>query len=379
MPMDDKQIAENIFIKRLLVDGYSVGIHNKNLYIHNVPIINSSWYVEDWILISSLETSNIAQHWVYSTIKPYRINEAGSCIPDDAPHYNVSPTNIDWIDVYQLSRKPPKDYTDYYHKMVTYINILLQNAKEVNPDASATRWIPSPYPSNLISILNHFDSNASRGNFWYLDECFYGHDVAIIGMGWTWSYILDLVSRVPVSSITLFDDDTYEEHNFFRSPGIISYEWSRNKSLVFAETYSYRHQRITAREVKINESNLWELDAFNFIFICIDSMHWRKIITDYLNSKWITYIDTGINVLRSRKGLMGVTKVSSHINLQESTEQDDNNLYHENIQIAELNSLAASLAVIEWKNIIWFYWRKNTNNVRNDIELNIEALWSPKQ
>jgi len=42
--------------------------------------------------------------------------------------------------------------------------------------------------------------------------------VAIIGLGGTGSYILDLVAKTPVKEIHLFDADALLNHNAFRHP-----------------------------------------------------------------------------------------------------------------------------------------------------------------
>ncbi len=44
--------------------------------------------------------------------------------------------------------------------------------------------------------------------------------MAIIGVGGTGSYILDLIAKTSVKEIHLFDGDTFDSHNAFRSPGI---------------------------------------------------------------------------------------------------------------------------------------------------------------
>ena len=82
-----------------------------------------------------------------------------------------------------------------------------------------------------------------------------------------------------------------------------------------------------------------------------------------------SYIDVGISVESvDNQCLIGTMKVVSskpgckdfrisknRINFDEA--EDD--LYNENIQIAELNSLNACLAVIKWKKFLGFYQDKN--------------------
>jgi tRNA A37 threonylcarbamoyladenosine dehydratase len=44
--------------------------------------------------------------------------------------------------------------------------------------------------------------------------------VAIVGLGGTGSYVLDLVVKTPVREIHAFDGDWFVQHNAFRSPGL---------------------------------------------------------------------------------------------------------------------------------------------------------------
>ena len=48
--------------------------------------------------------------------------------------------------------------------------------------------------------------------------------VAIVGVGGTGSYVLDLVAKTPVREIHLFDGDDFLQHNAFRAPGAPSLE-----------------------------------------------------------------------------------------------------------------------------------------------------------
>ena len=51
-----------------------------------------------------------------------------------------------------------------------------------------------------------------------------GPKIAIVGVGATGSYVLDLVAKTPVAEIHLFDRDMFLNHNAFRSPGAPSLE-----------------------------------------------------------------------------------------------------------------------------------------------------------
>ena len=48
------------------------------------------------------------------------------------------------------------------------------------------------------------------------------HRIAIVGLGGTGAYVLDLVAKTPVAEIHLYDGDVFLQHNAFRSPGAAS-------------------------------------------------------------------------------------------------------------------------------------------------------------
>ena len=45
-----------------------------------------------------------------------------------------------------------------------------------------------------------------------------GQKIAIVGLGGTGSYILDLIAKTEVSEIHLIDADEFVNHNAFRAP-----------------------------------------------------------------------------------------------------------------------------------------------------------------
>jgi hypothetical protein len=70
----------------------------------------------------------------------------------------------------------------------------------------------------------------------------------------------------------------------------------------------------------------------------------------------------GIQMVEEKKQLLGILSTtlvapehSSHVSKYISFVDDPNDLYDRNIQIAELNSLNAALAIIKWKKFLGFY------------------------
>lgn len=105
----------------------------------------------------------------------------------------------------------------------------------------------------------------------------------------------------------------------------------------------------------------------DFVFISIDSGIARNLIVDYLVSEKIPFIDTGIglqNINDTINGLIRTTvfdknnydRISTYIDFDE----DGDNIYNTNIQIAECNALNATIAVIEWKKYFNIYENANS-------------------
>lgn len=103
---------------------------------------------------------------------------------------------------------------------------------------------------------------------------------------------------------------------------------------------------------------------FDFVFICVDKPEARKIIIDALHRLGIPFIDVGMHMQASKDDrLMGQCRAT----LSTPTENDHiagcvsfqeartNDIYASDIQVAELNAISATLAVIKWKKLLTFY------------------------
>ena len=97
----------------------------------------------------------------------------------------------------------------------------------------------------------------------------------------------------------------------------------------------------------------------------------------------IPFIDVGLGVNSTNEKLFGSIRVTvvtnaknDHLVNRIGSEETGNNEYSKNIQIAELNCINATLAVIKWKKIVGFYqdikqehnvlYFINTNNLLNE-------------
>ena len=192
--------------------------------------------------------------------------------------------------------------------------------------------------------------------------------VAIIGLGGTGSYVLDLVAKTPVREIHLFDGDEFLQHNAFRAPGASSLEnlrARRSKVQYYADVYGVMRRGVIPHPEFIDENNLDHLAGFDFVFVCVDRASARKLTSDFLHGQGTPFVDVGmeIQLIEEAARLIGTCRVTlstpqkrDHFPRHVSLAGDlANNVYATNIQVADMNALNAALAVLKWKKFCDFY------------------------
>ena len=355
-------------LKRLVDDGYEVEIWSGFLILKNIPYVTTEGSVARGSLVSSLELAgDIAakpgDHVAYFTGGP-------PCDQTGQPLTRIiigQGTNrlAEGLEVNcTFSSKPSAGYQDYYEKMNTYVSIISRHARMLDPDATARTFSLAVSPDE-DSVFKYIDTASSRAQVGNVNEKLKLNAVAIVGLGGTGSYILDLVAKTPVKEIHLFDGDKFGQHNAFRSPGATSVEVLREspqKSEHFRSIYCQMRRGITAYG-HVDEGTIDVLERMDFAFISIDQGHFRKLIVEKLEASGVPFIDVGMGVLENDNSLFGQirTTLSFEGHREEARSRLplwDNaaaNEYGRNIQIAELNALNAALAVIQWKQYAGFY------------------------
>jgi len=195
-----------------------------------------------------------------------------------------------------------------------------------------------------------------------------GQHVGIVGLGGTGSYVLDLVSKTPVARIHIFDDDSFDQHNAFRSPGAASTtELAERRSKVehFDRIYSRLHRGIVPHRTKIGPATVGLLDGLDFVFLCMDGTTGRRSLIQRLEANGTSFIDVGMGLHAADCGLTGTLRVTTstpamrdhvwHRQRIPMLFENDSDPYASNIQVGELNALNAALAVVRWKRLCGFY------------------------
>jgi hypothetical protein len=122
------------------------------------------------------------------------------------------------------------------------------------------------------------------------------------------------------------------------------------------------HAGITPHDYYVTPDNISELSAYDFVFISVDKNAVRSTIADGLLKLGMSFIDSGLGVNKVDDALIGSLRIttgtktkSDHLSYRIGSMEFEENDYCANIQIADLNCLNATLAVIKWKKIIGFY------------------------
>ncbi len=131
--------------------------------------------------------------------------------------------------------------------------------------------------------------------------------MAIVGIGGTGAYLLDLVAKTPIREIHLYDGDLIEQHNIWRFPGAVSAEAVRqrpNKATYFSERYEPLRRGVIPHPYYVDESNVAELRDKDFVFIAVDQPKARSLIAKRCSEFGVACIDVGMTVKRKAGGTL---------------------------------------------------------------------------
>ena len=214
---------------------------------------------------------------------------------------------------HMFSTKPRAGYADYYEKMTTHVRILASQAQAIEPDATAITFPVVP-DEEEDSVFRYIDTATSRAGIGATRERLKVGPLAIIGLGGTGAYVLDLVAKTPVEQIHLFDGDRFAQHNAFRAPGAASMEELAarpQKVDYFARRYAEVHRGIIAHDCYLDETNLTQLEGMSFAFMAIDRNEPKRAIIEKLEAEQIPFIDVGMGINLVDGALAGLLRVTT--------------------------------------------------------------------
>jgi hypothetical protein len=367
--MSQQLISHSPDLKQLRDEGYDIEVRSSYLLIKNVPYVNSNKQIKFGTLVSELnlagDKATIPNTHVALFEGDYPCYKDGSEIRQIKHQSENKSIDKDLVVNHSFSSKPKLTgaYKDYYEKMTTYVAIISGPAYAIDSNVTA-KTFPAIETSEDDSVFNYVDTASSRAGIITVTRKLEIGKVAIVGMGGTGSYVLDLIAKTPVKEIHLFDGDEFLNHNAFRSPGAPSIDELKKKSkkvVYFAERYSKMRRNIVPHDYYLVSSNIDQLQGMDFVFLCLESES-KKLIVEKLEELDIPFIDAGMGVQLVDDSLLGVLRITSstnkkrdHVKKRIPFSNGGGDDYSRNIQIADLNALNAALAVIKWKKLFKFY------------------------
>jgi len=287
--MSQRPINLSSDLKKLRDEGYNIEVKGGHLIVKDVPYVSSNKILNTGILVSTLALADD------KTQKPetHVMHFAGDhpCDQNGAPLTRMV-INSDrkellkdvWIN-YMFSVKPLSGaYEDYYAKVIQHIAMLSGPAQAIDPNVSA-RTYPVVMTGEEESVFKYEDTASSRAEISAVSERLAIRRIAILGLGGTGSYVLDLAAKTPAKEIHLYDGDLFLQHNAFRSPGAPSggeLEEKLYKAVYFERLYSKMRRGVFSHPVYICESNIDELRQMDFVFICIDAGDAKRLVVTKL-------------------------------------------------------------------------------------------------
>jgi hypothetical protein len=132
----------------------------------------------------------------------------------------------------------------------------------------------------------------------------------------------------------------------------------------FAREYARMHRGVRPHPVRITADNVAELIDADLVFLTMDANLDKKILVEALTAARVPFIDTGIGVSNDPHGIAGQIRITTstpgrdeHISRDGliSYISGDDAEYDTNLQVAELNMMAAFQAVMQFKKLYSFY------------------------
>ena len=198
--------------------------------------------------------------------------------------------------------------------MTTYVGILSGPARRIDSTATAKTFPLIEPEKESDEPFNYTDTASSRAEIVVVTKKLALKKIAIVGLGGTGSYVLDLVAKTPVREIHLYDGDTFFQHNAFRSPGAPSGDDLRAKlpkATYFKNLYAKMHRGIVDHAVYLDAGNVEELRGMDFVFLCLDKGSAKKLIVEKLEEFNIPFTDVGMGIQLNDEALGGIVRVTT--------------------------------------------------------------------
>ena len=260
-------------------------------------------------------------------------------------------------------RGPENDESasDLVHRYVKQIVGALSAAGYSETASLATR---GPF-----TIPNTFEARAAIGP---VQDRIRDQRIAIIGLGGTGAYVLDLVAKTPVKEIHLLDSDDVQWHTLMRAPGAPTAEEIESvrkghlrKVDYYYSKYASLREGIHRHTIRVERPSIFidflSAHSIDLAFVCIDQLtdgtsSRQDAVYCALSEAGIPFIDSGVSITVEDSAVRGAVTTSFYEagslawkNAIPNARVEGNVPGYRNVQLSEVNALAAALAVMEWR------------------------------
>ena len=381
--MSNSLISRNSDLSALVEVGYRVKIRGAYLLVEGIPYVKQSGDIGTGNIVTSLDlagdetTIPPSDHTVWWTGEtPHWASGESMESYLSCRKWDTGYELGEGITVYmQWSRKlksggDNRGYKDYYEKIETYVEEVGGEAEAKRPGILAAVRAGGDPEVESKTRFKYIDTNTYRNGTRGIEQRIEDEVVAVIGVGGSGSYLVDILAKTNIKELHLYDDDVVEQHNAFRIAGAArieelgsgksKVEWHRERYAAVREEGIYAHPK------RIDDQTLQDIDRFTTVFIAVDQLSTRRKIQNRCNELGVLHISVGIGLEiegDNNDQIGGMVKVETQYKSEERGEADHGNADHGNedkreegveniygnIQTSELNMLVAALAITEWK------------------------------
>ena len=250
-------------------------------------------------------------------------------------------------------------------------NLIHRYAKQIVGAVSGAGYFETAFLAKRgpFKIPNTFEARAAIGP---VQDRVRDQRIAIIGLGGTGGYVLDLMVKTPVAEIHLLDSDEVDWHNFMRAPGSPTCEEIESLRKARPHKVDYYHSKyaslregIFAHAVRVDNSIMFaeflSAHPVDHAFVCIDQRKdcdspRQDAVYAALSDAGVEFIDSGVSITLENGAVGGAVTTSAYGVGSHAWKEgipnarvDGNVPGYRNVQLPEVNALAASLAVMEWR------------------------------
>tara|TARA_R110002110_G_C13451999_1_gene717157 strand:+ start:2216 stop:3400 length:1185 start_codon:yes stop_codon:yes gene_type:complete len=372
--MSQQLINHSADLRQLAIEGYALRIAEGHLVVEEIPYLDASGNIRRGAFVCPLDAT------AEQTVPPRtHIMSFSGDMPCDRNGRELSALGKTSPCASQLGdmkishgfsnklrdASGQRSYKNFHEKVVTYVDIILGEVHAVDQNATPkVGALPSMNSEDDAFVFP--DSASARSGTTQLAALFKSEIVALVGLGGTGAYILDHVSKTPIKEARLFDNDRFYPHNAFRSPGAPAREElqpPRPKVDYHAGRYAQMKNGIIPNAVALTAKNVSLLDGVTFAFLAMDPGPSKAAVIAKLDAMGVAFVEVGMGLHMTPNGLGGTLRavlstpenrsaVAPHIPV-DNPSQD--RLYMANIQVSDLNSMNADMAVQLWKAHRGFY------------------------